>query len=100
MAEAVDSALKSSAARNAEGKLAAGVQVAASYGLFTDSQIRPLGASPSEALYQNVPAWIITFTGPGVNVYSVGSRNSPTLVSHEQSVVIDARTGDFIESVS
>jgi hypothetical protein len=43
------------------------VQVSAHYGLFT--QVRPIRLD-----LQNRPAWVITFSGPGVVLYPHGGR--------------------------
>ena len=72
------------------------VQVAAQYGLFTR-------ARPGRQLWpyvQNRPAWVVTFYGPGVVLYSSGPRGSPRRVHHEVSVVIDAATGQYLMGFS
>jgi hypothetical protein len=69
------------------------LQVSAQYGLFTDKH-----------LLENRPAWVITFSGPGVNLFPHGGRPYPRGprplrsedVKHEVSVVIDAATGQYL----
>ena len=68
------------------------VQVSAQYGLLTR-------ARPGRQLWpylQNRPAWVITFSGPGVVLSSSGPPGSPRRVKHEVSVVIDAATGHYL----
>jgi hypothetical protein len=73
------------------------VEISAQYGLFT--QVRPIRPD-----LQNRPAWVITFSGPGVNLYPYGGRPYPRGprplrledVKHEVSVVIDAATGQYL----
>ena len=67
------------------------VQVLAQYGLFTR-------ARPGRQLHPNVqnrPAWVITFSGPGVVIYPSGPA-APGSVHHEVTVVIDAATGEYL----
>jgi hypothetical protein len=53
---------------------------------------------------QKRPAWVITFSGPGVVLYPHGGRPYPPGprpfrsedVKHEVSVVIDAATGQYL----
>jgi hypothetical protein len=73
------------------------LQVSAQYGLFT--KVRPIRPE-----LQNRPAWVITFSGPGVVLYPHGGRPYPRGprplrsedVKHEVSVVIDAATGQYL----
>jgi hypothetical protein len=70
------------------GHLLPNVYVAAEYGSQQpDGMFKPR--------FQNVPAWIVTFTGSGVNIYSAGpvSPSGAEPVNHEVSIIVDARTG-------
>jgi hypothetical protein len=72
------------------------VQVLAQYGLFTR-------ARPGRRLWpyvQNRPAWVVTFYGPGVVLYSSGPISSPRRVHHFVGVVIDAATGQYLMGFS
>jgi hypothetical protein len=73
------------------------VQVSAQYGLFTRG--RP--GMQILAYSQNRPAWIVTFSGPGVAFYGSGGPprpgpRPPREPKHEVSVVIDAATGHYL----
>jgi hypothetical protein len=83
-----------------ERNLLPNVQVSAHYGLFTrGSPDRPLWPN-----VQNLPAWIVTFSGPGVVIYGSGGPRRPGPrqplrpedAKHELSVVIDATTGQYL----
>jgi hypothetical protein len=73
------------------------VQVSAHYGLFTRG-------GPGRLLWpdvQNLPVWVVTFSGPGVVVYPRGGPprpgpRPPREAKHEMSVVIDAATGHYL----
>jgi hypothetical protein len=84
------------------GQLNPGVQVSAVYGLVTDSKRRtmPSADGPGTLIYDRRPAWVVTFTGPGVLVMSHGPPTSPPMVHHEMTVVIDAKTGAYLFAFS
>ena len=73
------------------------VQVSAQYGLFTRGRPgRPLWPD-----VQNLPVWVITFSGPGVVFYGSGGPRRPgprppREAKHEVSVVINAATGQYL----
>jgi len=71
------------------------VQVSAQYGLFT--KVRPGQVQP---YLQNRPAWVITFSGPGVVFNLPGPPGSLPAVHHEVSVMIDAATGQYLMGFS
>jgi hypothetical protein len=75
-----------------EHNLLPNVQVSAQYALLTRAR---LGRQLWPYL-QNRPAWVITFSGPGVVLSSSGPPGSPRRVKHEMSVVIDAATGQYL----
>jgi hypothetical protein len=82
------------------------VYVRAQYGLFSDdTNSERLPSGRMRLLFQNMPAWIVTFSGPGIRIPPIGGRRRTenvhpmhlrTLKSQE-SVVMNARTGAFIE---
>ena len=78
-------------------RLLPNVQVSAQYSLYSDDHYgHRLASGQIQPLLQNQPAWVITFSGPGVVLYSSGPRGSPRRVKHEVSVVIDAATGQYL----
>jgi len=82
-----------------DGQLSPGVQVAARFGAFSDDVFAKGGpGAPMQLLYQNRPAWIVTFFGPGLTIPLDGP--DPLAVHHEQNVVIDADTGDYLMGYS
>jgi len=107
--QAIAAALQQTAAAS-NGQLLPGVSVSAQYGLFSDDVLGDRQPSGAFVLrYQNTPAWIVTFSGPGVNHGPMGgprqgaqgSGQTPvTGVHHEENVVIDATTGSFMELFS
>ena len=80
------------------------VQVSAQYGLFTAKHLgQRLASGQIQPLLENRPAWVITFSGPGVVLYPIGPyRPGPRAplsdadAKHEVSVVIDAATGQYL----
>jgi hypothetical protein len=78
------------------------VQISAQYGLFTDDHYgQRLASGQIQPYLQNRPAWVITFSGPGVVFYPPGPHRRgprPPLsgAKHEVSVVIDAATGQYL----
>jgi hypothetical protein len=80
-----------------EHNLLPNVQVSAHYGLFTnDHYEHRLPSGQLQLVLENRPAWVVTFSGPGVVLYSSGPRGSPRRVKHEVSVVINAATGQYL----
>ena len=79
------------------------VQVSAKYGLFTaDHYGQRLASGQIQSYLQNRPAWVITFSGPGVVFYGSGGPYRPgprpplSGAKHEVSIVIDAATGQYL----
>lgn len=71
--------------------------IVASYVLFTDEQNTTVDAvGQQHAIFQQVPAWVVTFFG--VNLLSRGG--DPKAINHEVNVVVDARTGAYLELFS
>lgn len=94
-----------------DGHLLANVQVNAQYGLYSDDRMATLLPSGQEQLlYQNRPAWVVTFAGPGVVIHPIGQlsqhpggatdTSASTAVHNEQSIVIDAETGAYLLTFS
>lgn len=48
--------------------------------------------------FQNTPAWVVSFEG--ISLPSHGPHGAVTTVNHELNVVIDARTGQYMEMYS
>jgi hypothetical protein len=99
MAAAVSTALRFSGAGSSDGQLLPNVNVSAEYGLFSDDEYGSNQADGTfKPRYQDIPAWIVTFTGPGLNVYSSGppSADGSQRVNHEETVVIDGQTGNSL----
>jgi len=100
MAEAVDIAMHNGPAEGSDGGLAPNVDVAAEYGLFSDSEQGTQTAGGKFVLtFQARPAWIVTFTGSGIAIGGDGS-SATGAVNHEYSVFVDARTGAFLQLIS
>jgi hypothetical protein len=77
------------------------VQVSAQYTLYSDDRYgQKLGPGKVQPYLQNRPAWVITFSGPGVVLYPTGPRPPGSGVHHEVSVVIDAATGQYLMGYS
>jgi hypothetical protein len=81
------------------------VQVSAQYGLFTNDHYgQRLASGQIQPYLQNRPAWVITFSGPGVVFYGSGGPYRPGPrpplrpedAKHEVSVVINAATGQYL----
>jgi hypothetical protein len=71
--------------------------IATRYVLFSNDQYFTTDATGQKHLaWQRVPAWVVTFTG--VNISSRGG--DPDSVNHEANVVIDARTGEYLQLFS
>jgi hypothetical protein len=76
-------------------------KVVARYGIFSDDELSKRNAAGIiQPLYQNRPAWLVTFSGPGVVESPTGRCCGPShLGNHnEDNVVIDAATGKWLES--
>ncbi|HZT95351.1 MAG TPA: hypothetical protein VFB34_00805 [Chloroflexota bacterium] len=98
--QAISDATPDSQATASNGQLLSGVEATAQYGLFSDDAYGHGSTSSGgfQASYQNVPVWIVTFSGPGLSLPSVGGPRAPggsgsSSVHHEQNIVIDAETG-------
>lgn len=89
-------------ATDASGNLLPSVQVNAQYGLFSDNKVAVEQSGIQTLLYQDVPAWIVTFSGTSVG----GFRDGPALrtptsqvkqhdstITNTEAVVINAQTG-------
>jgi hypothetical protein len=78
------------------------VEVSAQYGLFTDDRYGQI-VGPGRQIrpyLQDRPAWVVTFSGPGVVLSSHGPPGSRRRVKHEANVVIDAATGQYLMGFS
>jgi len=103
-------AITRSAALDAAGKHAmasvdprtiAGVYYIARYGIFSDSQLHSInGTSPEQLQFVHRPAWLVSYYGPSVNISLPAGRATMTQrpVAHEVTVVVDAASGQFLES--
>ncbi len=73
--------------------------IVASFGTFTD---RELGKNPTSGqtrpFFERKAVWLVTVSGPGVQILSSGPMGGVHTVNHEENVVIDALTGKFLES--
>ena len=99
-ASAVATALEHTAAADATHRLLANVSVSTAFGRLSDSHIARMTPTGKAPLFENVPAWVVTFTGPGLVIGSSGPIGSTPRVHNEESVVIDARTGEWLFSYS
>lgn len=73
--------------------------ISTQYVLFSDDQYYSTDTQGVKQFkFQRVPAWIVTFTG--VTVSSRGPVGQPTQFNHELHVVINAETGEYMESYS
>jgi hypothetical protein len=71
--------------------------IATRYVLFSDDRYFDKDATGRQYRpWQKGPAWVVTFTG--VNLPSRGG--DPDAVNHEVNVVIDARTGEYLQLFS
>ncbi len=76
-------------------KLPANVQVTARFGIYSD------------VTYDAGPAWIVTFSGPGVNIENddggIPIPREPSYVEppadHSDIVVVGGKTGQFLEEI-
>ena len=85
------------AARDRKPRLAdQATSIATRYVLFSDDQYFTTDATGQHLAWQRVPAWVVTFTG--VNLPSKGG--DPDAVNHEVNIVIDARTGEYLQLFS
>ncbi len=91
---AIATAEKYEPATSSDGQLLPGVTVHAAYGIWSSDVIATLDANGHQVLtYQNVPAWIISFSGSGFAVGTPSGAASP-----EESVVVNASTGHALIS--
>ena len=94
---AVKTAISQSDAQRPVGTLAPDVQVSAQYGLFLDGQTT---GTPQRLMFQRVPIWLVTFSGPGLTILGVGAQGSSVSAGqggkHAEDVVIDATSGKWI----
>lgn len=68
--------------------------VAARYGLYSNDVMAEGGPGvPMHLLYQNVPAWIVTFYGPDLTFHPRGPAPG---VKHAMNYVVDAATGKVL----
>jgi hypothetical protein len=86
------------AARDRKPRLAdQATSIATRYVLFSNDQCFTTGATgQTHLVWQRVPAWVVTFTG--VNLPSRGGE--PVTFNHEVNVVIDAKTGEYLQLFS
>jgi hypothetical protein len=95
------------ATKNAAVPVAKASEIKARYVLFSDNDMgedTSIGDDFSVRLfYQNVPAWVVTFCGldiPGQGpsrFWHENHKDAPMPSNHEWNVVLDAKTGDYIE---
>ena len=65
--------------------------IATRYVLFSNDQYFTTDATGQKHyVWQQVPAWVVTFTG-----VTLSSRGADS-VNHEVNIVIDARTGEYL----
>jgi len=57
--------------------------------VFSDGQLK----------IQRRPAWIVSIWGKGLHGSNAAGPGRPYVAAHVETVVVDARTGHFIESV-
>jgi hypothetical protein len=76
--------------------------IATRYVLFTDEQrFTQDAAGNKHYALQRVPAWVVTFSGVNFPLVGGPRGSSPTpRFNHEVNVVIDARTGGYLELFS
>lgn len=96
--EAINTAVENAPAgvNHVSGAVLPEVTVTTQYTLFSDDRFGD--RSPSGALnpfLQDRPAWLVTFSGPGVQDLPSGPAR-PGAVHHEVTVVIDAATGQYL----
>jgi hypothetical protein len=96
-------------ATDANGQLLSGVHVEAQYGLLSQDRMARQGSDGIQhLLYRNVPAWVVTFSGPTVGGLAQGPalpkgiarsnaiRSHTSTVVNTEAVVIDAQTGNCL----
>jgi hypothetical protein len=72
--------------------------VAEKFALFSDDQYAVVAPETGHIVsyhFQAVPAWVLTFTGVTLPNHGPGDN-----ANHELNVVIDARTGQYLEMFS
>ena len=76
-------------------------QITISFVLFSNDEAETIDSQGKHLLYQNVPAYIVSFHG-AYPPTSYGSRlyKGPPVYSTELNVVINAMTGEFMEEYS
>lgn len=80
-------------------QLHSGVSVEARFGTFSDSQLaKRLPTGVKQPYFQKRLAWLVTFSGPGVQILSSGPMGGTHSVNHEENIVIDGLHGLFLES--
>ncbi len=76
------------------------VQAAAQFGLYSNDRYgQRLPAGQVQPYLQGRPVWVVTFSGPGVQLHPHGPRPAGS-VHNEVSVVIDAATGQYLMGYS
>jgi hypothetical protein len=81
------------------GQLLPGIEVAARFGIFSNDFFAKGGPGiPMKLQYQDRPAWIVTFYGPGLMLTSDGPVDVG--VKHAENIVIDAHTGEYLQTYS
>lgn len=79
--------------------LPAGVEMLAQFGRFSDDQLaRKLPSGAMQPYFQDRPVWLVTFSGPGVQMPDSGPKGHVHGFNHEDNVVIDAVTGAYLLS--
>lgn len=58
-------------------------------------QVVPRFGLYSSTMFLSRPVWVVTFSGPGVTIYSHGPTSA---VAHEETVIVDGKTGDYLEA--
>ncbi|HZT95350.1 MAG TPA: hypothetical protein VFB34_00800 [Chloroflexota bacterium] len=97
--QAVAAALPESGAETAQGSLLPNVSATAQYGLLSDPAMGEQTSSGFKASYMNLPAWIVTFSGPGITLapsLPPGDPNPPKGMHNEENLVVDAATGKVL----
>ncbi len=77
------------------GHLEQAESIKARYVRFSDDvQCREVAPGDCRLLYQDMPTWV--FTLDGLNIASRGPSGSPIVYSHEEHVVVNAETGEYV----
>ena len=97
-----DQAVAAATARLGQPLAAQASQIETRYVLFTDEQwYQQDAAGVKHYVLQRVPAWVVTFSGVNFALSGGGRDSSPTpRFNHEVNVVIDARTGEYLQLFS